>query len=126
MKTIRYKPATQQGASLYALIIVMTLLGIIILAGLKISSAYIDDQIVSSTLNNLRDNGELANMPLRDIRTRVSRTMQANGVSWGSDSIDQIEEGGVEYIAVQYETRVSMFWNIDAIVKFDYRIPKSN
>lgn len=125
MKAIRHIPATQQGATLYALIVVMTLLGIIIFAGLKISPAYVDDQIISSTLNNLRDSGELAELPLRDIRTRVTRTMQANRVSWNSDSIDQIEEGGVEYIAVQYEKRLPMFWNIDAVVKFDYRIPKS-
>lgn len=124
MKPFKQSPATQRGATLYALIVVMTLLGIIIFAGLKISPAYIDDQIISNTLNNLQREGELATMPLREIRTRISRTMVANGADWDSDSIDQIEENGVEYIAVEYEKRMPMFWNIDAVVKFDYRVPK--
>lgn len=124
MKAIRHTPAAQQGATLYALIVVMTLLGIIIFAGLKISPAYMDDQIISNALNNMRESGDLASMPLRDIRTNISRTMVANGASWDSDSIDDVEENGVQYIEVQYETRVEMFWNIDAVVKFDYRIPR--
>ena len=126
MKTLRQNPVAQQGATLYALIVVMTLLGIIIFAGLKISPAYIDDQIISNSLDNMKDEGELASLPLREIRTRISRTMIANGANWDSDSIDQVEEGGVEYITVQYEKRVEMFWNIDAVMKFNYRIQKSD
>lgn len=126
MKAIRHTPAAQQGATLYALIVVMTLLAIIIFAGLKISPAYIDDQIISSTINNMKNDGELASMPLREIRTRISRTMIANGASWDSDSIDEVEVNGQQYIQVQYEKRVEMFWNIDAVVKFDYRIPKQD
>jgi len=119
-------PASQKGASLYALIFVMTLLGIIIFAGLKISPAYIDDRIISNALRNMRDEGELAKLSLRDIRTRISRTMMANGASWSADYIDQVELNGVDYIQVQYERRVEMFWNIDAIVKFDYMVQKSD
>jgi len=119
-------PASQKGASLYALIFVMTLLGIIIFAGLKISPAYIDDRIISNSLRNMRDEGELAKLSLRDIRTRISRTMMANGASWSADYIDQVELNGVDYIQVQYERRVEMFWNIDAIVKFDYMVQKSD
>jgi len=119
-------PASQKGASLYALIFVMTLLGIIIFAGLKISPAYIDDRIISNALRNMRDEGELAKLSLRDIRTRISRTMMANGASWSADYIDQVELNGVDYIQVQYERRVEMFWNIDAIVKFDYKVQKSD
>jgi len=119
-------PASQKGASLYALIFVMTLLGIIIFAGLKISPAYIDDRIISNSLRNMRDEGELAKLSLRDTRTRISRTMMANGASWSADYIDQVELNGVDYIQVQYEKRVEMFWNIDAIVKFDYMVQKSD
>lgn len=119
-------PASQKGASLYALIFVMTLLGIIIFAGLRISPAYIDDRIISNALRNMRDEGELAKLSLRDTRTRISRTMMANGASWSADYIDQVELNGVDYIQVQYEKRVEMFWNIDAIVKFDYMVQKSD
>ena len=126
MKAIRHTPVAQGGATLYALIVVMTLLAIIIFAGLKISPAYIDNQIISNALNNMRESGDLRSMPLRDIRTSISRTMTANGASWSSDSLDQIEENGVDYIQVKYEKRVPMFWNIDAVVKFDYRVQKSD
>jgi len=125
-KSFKPGPASQKGASLYALIFVMTLLGIIIFAGLKISPAYIDDRIISNALRNMRDEGELAKLSLRDIRTRISRTMMANGASWSADYIDQVELNGVDYIQVQYEKLVEMFWNIDAIVKFDYMVQKSD
>jgi len=114
----------QKGASLYALIVVMTLLGILILAGLKLSPAYIDDMVVKNAIENLKESGELEDMSLRDIRRYVTRTLQTNGGNFASDSIDQVEEGGVDYIAVEYESRVAMFLNIDAIVKFSYRIEK--
>ena len=114
----------QQGASLYALIVVMTLLGIIILAGLKIAPAYMDDQVISNALQNLKESGELSKMSLRDVRTYVTRTAQTNGGSFASDGIDQVEEGGIDYLVVDYESRVPMFSNIDAVVKFNYRIEK--
>ena len=114
----------QKGASLYALIVVMTLLGILILAGLKLSPAYMDDMVVKNAIENLKESGELEDMSLRDIRRYVTRTVQTNGGNFESDSIDQVEEGGVDYIAVEYESRVAMFLNIDAIVKFSYRIEK--
>ena len=114
----------QKGASLYALIVVMTLLGILILAGLKLSPAYMDDMVVKNAIENLKESGELENMSLRDIRRYVTRTVQTNGGNFESDSIDQVEEGGVDYIAVEYESRVAMFLNIDAIVKFNYRVEK--
>jgi len=103
---------------------VMTLLGILILAGLKLSPAYIDDMVVKNAIENLKESGELEDMSLRDIRRYVTRTVQTNGGNFASDSIDQVEEGGVDYIAVEYESRVAMFLNIDAIVKFSYRIEK--
>ena len=114
----------QKGASLYALIVVMTLLGILILAGLKLSPAYIDDMVVKNAIENLKESGELEDMSLRDIRRYVTRTVETNGGNFASDSIDQVEEGGVDYIAVEYESRVAMFLNIDAIVKFSDRIEK--
>ena len=114
----------QKGASLYALIVVMILLGILILAGLKLSPAYIDDMVVKNAIENLKESGELEDMSLRDIRRYVTRTVQTNGGNFASDSIDQVEEGGVDYIAVEYESRVAMFLNIDAIVKFSDRIEK--
>ncbi len=114
----------QKGASLYALIVVMTLLGILILAGLKLSPAYMDNMVIKNSIENLKESGELEDMSLRDIRRYVTRTAQTNGGSFRSDGIDQVEENGVDYISVEYESRVAMFFNIDAVVKFNYRIEK--
>ncbi len=116
--------AHQKGASLYALIVVMTLLGVLIMAGLKLSPAYMDNMVIKNAIENLKESGELEDMPLRDIRRYVTRTAQTNGGSFQSDGLDQVEVDGVEYIAVEYESRVPMFLNIDAVVKFNYRIEK--
>ena len=124
MKAIRQNPASQKGASMFAIIMVMTLLGIVILAGLKISPAYLDNQIIKTALDNLKGTGEIEDMSIREIRNYVSRTMQANGATFDGDSLEEIEINGVEYITVKYEARVEMFDSIDAIVKFDYQVEK--
>jgi len=116
--------ARQKGASLYALIVVMTLLGVLIMAGLKLSPAYMDNMVIKNAIENLKESGELEDMPLRDIRRYVTRTAQTNGGSFQSDGLDQVEIDDVDYIAVEYESRVPMFLNIDAVVKFNYRIEK--
>jgi hypothetical protein len=124
MKPISNLPARQQGVGYYALVVVLTLLGIFIFTGLKIMPAYVSDGIVTTSLNNLKESGELSSMSLRDIRQHVVRTMQANGESFNSDSIDQVEENRVDFIVVEYETRLPLFYNMDVVVKFNHRIEK--
>ena len=124
MKPISNLPAKQQGVGYYALVVVLTLLGIFIFTGLKIMPAYVSDGIVTTSLNNLKESGELSSMSLRNIRQHVVRTMQANGESFNSDSIDQVEENRVDFIVVEYETRLPLFYNMDVVVKFNHRIEK--
>lgn len=124
MKEFGRTRVNQKGASLFAIIVVMTLLGIIILAGLKIAPAYMDNQIIKTAIENLKSSGEIDDMSLREIRTYVTRTMQTNGARFDGNSIELVEEGNVDYLEVRYESRVEMFETIDAVVKFDYRIEK--
>lgn len=124
MIQFRQLPARQKGAGYYALIVVLTLLGIMIFTGLKVAPAYVNDQIVQTSIENLQTSGELKKMPLRDIRAHVARTMQANGESFDSDNIDQVEEGNTDFIVVDYETRLPLFGNIDVVAKFKHRYEK--
>lgn len=126
MIQFRHSPARQKGAGYYALIVVLTVLGVVIFAGLKVAPAYVNDQIVQTAIENLQDSGELQTMSLRDIRQHVVRTMQANGENFSSDSIDQVEQGRDEYIVVNYETRLPLFYNLDVVAKFDYRYLKNS
>ena len=128
MKTAKRLPlrqpkiSNQKGASLFAIIVVMTLLAVIILSGLKISPAYMDDAVIGNAINNLIESNEIDEMSLREIRTYVSRSMQTSGAEFSGESIEEVEEGGVDYIQVIYESRVPLFGNIDAVVKLDYLI----
>lgn len=124
MKAIRRIPIRQKGASMFAIIMVMVLLGLVILTGLKISPAYLDNQVVKTALVNLQSSGEMDSMSIREVRNYVARTMQTNGAPFDGESLQEVEERGVEYIEVRYESRVSLFDSIDAIVKFDYRVEK--
>jgi hypothetical protein len=102
--------------------VVMVLLSIIIISALKISPAYMDDAVISNAINSLVESDEIEAMSMREIRTYVSRSMQTNNADFDSESIDEVEQGGVDYIQVRYESRVTLFSNIDAVVKFDYLI----
>ena len=128
MKTSRRFPlrqpklSKQKGASMFAIIVVMVLLAVIIISGLKISPAYMDDAVLSNAINSLVESDEIEAMSMREIRSYVSRSMQTSNADFEGDSIEEVEEGGVDYIQVRYESRVPLFSNIDAVVKFDYLI----
>ena len=122
MKMISRTPGSQTGASILAIFVVMTLLGIMLMTALKIAPAYLDDQIIKTAVKNLGESGELEQMSQRDFRTYISRTMQTNSVNFNTENIELVRDNGRQTVNVDYESRVPLFGNIDAMVKFNYSI----
>lgn len=124
MKALRASSAKAQRGSIYTTIILVALFGLVILAALKIVPAYIDDQAINGTMQNMAATSEFADMSISDVRTGLMRTLNTNRIDFDANNVVLVRDGGKEYIDVNYESRKPLFYNIDAVVKFTHRYEK--
>lgn len=124
MKALRVRSAKQQRGSVYTTIILVALFGLVILATLKIAPAYIDDRAIANTMENIAASNDFANMSIADVRSSLMRTLNTNRVAFDANNVVLVREGGREYVDVNYESRKTLFYNIDAVVKFEHRYNK--
>lgn len=115
----------QRGASIYTTLIVITLVGVVLLAGLKIVPAYLDNNVIVNAMEGVIASNDVRTMGLGEIRTEVMRTVNLNGIrDFDSQNIQLVREGAREYVDINYDARVHLFYNIDALVSFENRFVK--
>jgi len=125
MKQLHVKLDVRQRGSIYTTIIMVALLGFFLIAALKIAPAFLDNNVVTNTMDGIRANNDIAEMSIAEIRTSLMRTLNTNRVEgFAASNVVLVREGNEEFIDINYETRVPLFYNIDAIVKFENRFPK--
>ena len=116
------RPQFQQGASVFSLLLIAAMVGMFLLAGLKLTPAYMDNNVITNGVEGALANNNLDEISIGQFRSEVMKTVNVNRVDgFDSSSIIFTEEGNLEYIDVNYETRVPLFYNIDAVVKFENR-----
>ncbi len=125
MKALRAKSAKVQRGSIYTTIILVALFGIVVLAVLKIAPAYIDDNTVDNTMQNLAETQEFATMSISEVRSAFMKTMNVNRIDFDAGNIVLVRDGANEYVDINYESRKSLFYNLDAVVKFSHRYEKN-
>ena len=112
----------QQGASVFTTLMVVILIGLVAMSGLKIVPAYMDNSVIVGAMEGLVEENEVAEMRVRDIRDALSKTLLANGMrDFDYENVELINEKGSEYVSINYETRVPIFYNIEAVVIFTNR-----
>lgn len=124
MKSLRARSAKAQRGSIYTTMILVALFGLVILATLKIAPAYMDDRAIVNTMENIAASGDFADMSISDIRTSLMRTLNTNRIPFDASNVVLVREGGNEFVDVNYESRKPLFYNIDAVVKFEHRFEK--
>lgn len=112
---------SQSGGSVITTLLIVALIGIVLLAGLKIAPAYLDHSVITNAIRGVL--AKSGNRPsVGEIRSAVMRTANVNGIrDFDSESIKLVREGGQEYVLLAYEQRVPLFYNIDAVVSFEDR-----
>lgn len=115
----------QRGASIYTTLIVVALVGVVLLAGLKIVPAYLDNNVIVNAMEGVIANNDIRTMGIGEIRTEVMRTVNVNGIrDFDALNIQLVREGAREYVDINYDARVHLFYNIDALVSFENRFVK--
>jgi len=125
MKALRASSARAQRGSIYTTMILVVLFGLVILATLKIVPAYIDDSAINNTMEGIAESAEFKTMDIADVRSSLMRTLNTNRIDFQASNVVLTREGGSEYIDINYESRKSLFYNIDAVVKFQHRYEKN-
>lgn len=124
MKILPFRSAAQQRGSVYTAMILAALVAIFLVLVLKLAPAYIDNNVITNAMQGIREENDIAAMSLPQIRTLLMRTLNTNRVELASSDIVVVRVGSKEYIDINYETRIPLFYNVDAVVKFDNRFDK--
>jgi hypothetical protein len=117
-------PRKQQG-SFYSTVIIMVMFGIFLTASLKIAPTYMDNNVIQNAMEGIAANNDMAQMSLADIRSNLMRTLNTNSVTLDANNVQVVTVSGKEYIDINYEAKVPLFYNISAIVSFQNRFDKN-
>ncbi|MDY6891063.1 MAG: DUF4845 domain-containing protein [Pseudomonadota bacterium] len=117
----------QHGASFTSVLVGLIVAGIFLSAGFKLFGPYWEHATIKSIIaETVEDPAELA-QPVREIRRNFDKKFLINQVSLPERDALQVRlEEGILYFDLAYEVRVPMFYNVDAVVKFEdhYQVVK--
>ncbi|WP_020682205.1 DUF4845 domain-containing protein [Marinobacterium rhizophilum] len=112
----------EQGASFVSILIVMIMVGVFLAVGFKLFTPYKDHATVKSILENVIYDPDLVGRDSRSIRSTISSRATINQVRTDLSREDFLKieniDGKIHFDLV-YEERVPMFYNVDAVVKFN-------
>ena len=110
----------QQGASFFSVIIVLIVAGIFFSVGFKLYPAYVDYATIDSVLTDvIEDRNQLKNSP-QELRNDMTKKFRINQVKLpAKDSLVITKKDGIVRMVLDYEVRIHIFKNIDAMVKFE-------
>ncbi|MGB0468520.1 MAG: DUF4845 domain-containing protein [Pontibacterium sp.] len=110
----------QKGASFLSIMIILIIGGFFFSVGFKLYPAYWDYRLVNSVLENVSTDQDELSKPLLRLRQDIVKKFRINQVRLPEkDSLVVTQEKGVIHFDLNYEVRVPMFYNVDAIVTFN-------
>lgn len=116
------KPSNQYGMNSLLMVFVLVMLGFLLTCFFKLGPAYLDNMYIKDALKNLAQDHpiDLATLNKDTIRRELGNYYLVNNVRGeAANTLDVERKGDRSIISVNYEVRVSMIGNIDAVLKFD-------
>jgi len=117
----------QQGASTPLALIFLIMAAVILTISFKLYPAFYDHWLITSAVNSFNDEAGLEDMSEKEITRRFNARLSSNSVR-DFDTKENVfisKDDGVLIIEVEYEVRVPMYRNIDAIIKFEESLEKT-
>lgn len=114
-----HKPIYKQsGISSLGLLCLLLALGGAITLGLKVVPLYmannaIDQAFASASSSNFND------MTKGEIRTRLNKTFQINGIDIKTNDIEIIQKNSETTLSYVHEERATLFSNVDIAIRFE-------
>ncbi len=116
----------QKGASVFAIIILLVMVGMFLLSALKVAPSYMDNNVIVNAMDGMINNNDFESMSIAKVRSNLQRSLVTNNIrEFDSSSGVLTREGNNNFVDINYESRVPLFYNIDIVVTFENRFDKN-
>ena len=119
-KCIQRNLLKQKGASTPLVIIFLAMSAVILTIFFKLYPPFYEHWQLEHVMESFKDETDIADVPLHELETRFDKRLVTNSIRDfnSKDSVFISKEDGVFSIELDYEVRIPMYRNIDAVVKF--------
>ena len=118
-KNKKLKLSSQTGASMGGILFNVAIIMMLGFAGAKIGTFYIDNNTLNNSLQDLNEVPYVTKKSKRELVELLSKRFDMNNLSVSPNDIIVDKRSDRLIIDVNYEKRVNMFANIDAVVSFE-------
>lgn len=114
---------SQQGMTAIGWLIVLGLIGFFVLLALRMTPAYLEYFTVKSALESLQNEPGITQKTPSEIRSMLGKRFDVNDVkNVSSKDVSIDNQSGRLNVGVDYEVRVPVLGNVDAVMKFDHSV----
>ncbi len=111
---------SQRGMTTIGIVSILVLVGFVLMLAVKVLPSYLDHFKVSAALKGLTTDVRAKDATDREIKSLLLKKLQVDDVEYlTSEDIVISKTSTALNVRIQFENRVPMFSNIDAMVKFD-------
>jgi len=117
------RPRRQDGATLIGWLLIMVFVAFVALIGMKLVPVYLDSFTVSSILRTMKTDSTLKGQGRSAILDTLNKRLDINDIDSikPEDITIRTVAGGTE-VDVDYEDRVSLLGNLDAVATFHKKV----
>lgn len=112
------RPGHQEGMTLISALVTLIGLGIVVLMGLRLVPIYIEAYEVGSILQSMESDSGLRNASRGEVRKTFEKRLNVNDIDFVKDDLKVNEIAGGLQLIVNYQARVHLLGNLDAVASF--------
>jgi hypothetical protein len=110
----------QQGLTFISWLVILTILGVFVLVGIKITPVYLEHFAVKKTLESMQREPLIGRKTIPEIRRILFRRFDMNSIyDMTKDDIKIQRSGSSTKITVAYEERRNLFGNLSLVMTFE-------
>ena len=111
---------SQRGMSFFSLMIILIVAGVFLSVAFKLYPPYWDHGLVTSMMEELVEEPETSTDSHGETLLKIKKRLRINQVRLPSkDAITIVTKEGVKTLTLKYNIVVPMYYNVDAVVKFN-------
>lgn len=108
----------QEGMTLISWLVTLIGLGVVALMAIRLAPIYIEAYEVGSILQTMETDPELRNLTQGEVRRTFEKRLGVNDIDFIKDDLKVNEVAGGLQLIVNYQARVHLLGNLDAVASF--------
>lgn len=112
-------PQSQRGMTAIGMAMILVLCGFVLIIAVKLFPVYLESFKVNSALRGLAGDSRVAGASDAQVKELILKKLRVDDVAdVKSQHIKIVSEGAKRKVSIEYERRVPMMGNVDAVVVF--------